>query len=63
MTQNSNSAAQAVTLPLAEAGRHVGYYYNNTRDTSDWYKLTTNADGMISNHSVKQRQKYLCLYL
>ena len=26
---------------------HVGYYYNNHRDTTDWYRLTTTQDGLI----------------
>ncbi|MFZ1799482.1 MAG: hypothetical protein WAU24_06415, partial [Chitinophagaceae bacterium] len=26
---------------------HLGYYYNNHRDTSDWYKVTTTSDGML----------------
>lgn len=26
---------------------HIGYYYNNRRDSSDWFKLTTYSDGLI----------------
>ncbi len=26
---------------------HIGYYWNHQRDSSDWYKFTTNADGKI----------------
>ncbi|HRI20204.1 MAG TPA: T9SS type A sorting domain-containing protein, partial [Panacibacter sp.] len=26
---------------------HIGYYWNHRRDSSDWYKFTTNADGKI----------------
>jgi len=26
---------------------HVGYYYMNHRDTADWFKLTTNGDGLV----------------
>ena len=26
---------------------HIGYYYNNLRDTADWYKITTTADGLL----------------
>ncbi len=44
----NGSAATAITLPLngTKTG-HVGYYYNNRRDTTDWYKVTTNADGLL----------------
>jgi Secretion system C-terminal sorting domain/Fibronectin type III domain len=45
----NNSKAQAETFALnSTVTGHVGYYYNVNRDTSDWYKLTTNADGEIS---------------
>lgn len=26
---------------------HIGYYYNNVRDSADWFKLTTILDGLI----------------
>ncbi|MEO5893194.1 MAG: T9SS type A sorting domain-containing protein [Ferruginibacter sp.] len=44
----NGSAAGAVVLPLngSKTG-HVGYYYNNQRDTADWYKITTTADGLL----------------
>jgi hypothetical protein len=44
----NNSVAQAETLPLnATVTGHIGYYYNNQRDSSDWYAVTTNQDGML----------------
>jgi hypothetical protein len=44
----NGTTATAVTLPLngSKTG-HVGYYYNNQRDTADWYKVTTTADGLL----------------
>ena len=44
----NGTAATALTLPL-NGGKtgHIGYYYNNQRDTSDWYKVTTTADGLL----------------
>src|SRR5450432_1013229 len=44
----NRSAATAVTLPI-NSGKtgHVGYYYNSLRDTTDWYKVTTTADGLL----------------
>ncbi len=38
-TEPNGAAATAVVLPFngSKTG-HVGYYYNNKRDTADWYK-------------------------
>ena len=44
------NGTRATALTLAMDGSttgHVGYYYNNTRDSADWYKVTTNADGLL----------------
>ncbi len=42
---------QALTLPLnGSATGHIGYYYNNHKDSSDWYKIKTTADGMLTIH-------------
>ncbi|MEP6466842.1 MAG: PPC domain-containing protein, partial [Parafilimonas sp.] len=43
-----STRAQAIVLPLngSKTG-HIGYYYNNHRDSVDWYKVTTNADGRL----------------
>ena len=44
----NGTAATAVDLPFngSKTG-HVGYYYNNLRDTTDWYKVTTTTDGLL----------------
>ncbi|MEO6819980.1 MAG: PPC domain-containing protein, partial [Ginsengibacter sp.] len=43
-----STRALALTLPL-NGGRtgHLGYYYNNHRDSTDWYKVTTTSDGLL----------------
>ncbi|MBV9963154.1 MAG: PPC domain-containing protein, partial [Parafilimonas sp.] len=43
-----SSRATALTLPLngTKTG-HEGYYYNNQRDLLDFYKITTNGDGLL----------------
>ena len=44
----NGSRSSALVLPLTgSASGHLGYYYNNLRDTADWYKVTTNADGLL----------------
>ncbi|MEP7319486.1 MAG: hypothetical protein ABI921_12120, partial [Panacibacter sp.] len=44
----NNSRADAKTLNLnSSTTGHVNYYYNLQRDSSDWYKVTTNADGRL----------------
>ena len=44
----NNTKAQAKVLALNNSKTgHIGYYYNNLRDTFDWYKVTTNADGRL----------------
>lgn len=44
----NDTRALAKVLPLngSKTG-HINYYYNNTKDTYDWYKVTTNADGRL----------------
>ena len=44
----NGTRATAVVLPQngSKTG-HVGYYYNNLRDTADWYKITTTTDGLL----------------
>ncbi|MEO8861262.1 MAG: T9SS type A sorting domain-containing protein [Ginsengibacter sp.] len=45
----NNTIAQADRLNLNDSTQgHLGYYYNNHRDTTDWYKVTTNADGQLN---------------
>ena len=44
----NNARATAIALPVNNSTTgHVGYYYNNLRDTTDWYKVTTTADGLL----------------
>ena len=52
---NSNTAT-SISLPQngSETG-HVGYYYNNQRDTTDWYKITTTADGLLRVYLATER--------
>ena len=42
----SRTTAQILPLNASDTGQ-VGYYYNGGRDTADWYKVTTNADGLL----------------
>ena len=44
----NGTTASAVVLPQngSKTG-HAGYYYNHLRDTADWYKVTTTADGLL----------------
>lgn len=47
-TEPDSTRALAATLPLnGKKTGHVNYYYNNHRDSVDWYKVTTNADGRL----------------
>ncbi len=44
----NGTKALAKTLAInGFATGHIGYYYNHQRDTLDWYKITTTADGLI----------------
>lgn len=56
--------AQANVLPLngSKTG-HVNYYYNLNRDVADWYKVTTNNDGMLTVNLTSQNGKYVWAYL
>lgn len=60
----NGTVAQAKVLPLngSRAG-HVGYYYNNTRDTVDWYKVTTTADGKLNLSLTPANGEYVWIYL
>ncbi|MBX7109555.1 MAG: T9SS type A sorting domain-containing protein [Chitinophagales bacterium] len=41
--------AQAIPLSVnATVTGHIGYYFNHVRDTSDWYQVTTAADGRLT---------------
>lgn len=45
----NSGKATAKVLPLngSKTG-HIGYYYYNSRDTADWYKITTTAHGDLA---------------
>ncbi|HEX5155262.1 MAG TPA: pre-peptidase C-terminal domain-containing protein [Parafilimonas sp.] len=48
-TEPNDSKAQALTLPLnGSVTGHTNYYYKLKKDSADWYKLTTDKDGMIT---------------
>ncbi len=55
-TEPNGAAATAIVLPFngSKTG-HVGYYYNNQRDTADWYKVTTTADGLLKIYLATER--------
>ena len=60
-----STRATALTLPLGGSTTgHIGYYYNHHRDTTDEYKVTTNADGALSVTltSVNGNPVYAALY-
>ncbi len=47
-TEPDSTRALAHVLVLNDSIKgHINYYYNNHRDSSDWYKVTTNADGLL----------------
>ena len=47
-TEPDSTRAQANVLALNDSTTgHIGYYYNNHRDSVDWYKVTTNSDGLL----------------
>ena len=56
--------SQALVLPLnGNKTGHIGYYYNNVRDSIDWYKVTTNADGLLKLQLTSYNGKYVWVYL
>jgi hypothetical protein len=62
-TEPDSTDGLALTLPLNDSTTgHVGYYYNNHRDSADWYKVTTNADGQLSLY-ISDVTHYLSVYL
>ncbi len=61
----NNTKAQALTMPLNGSVKgHIDYYNNNLRDTFDWYKVTTNADGRLrlTMHSGNGQNVYATLF-
>ncbi len=63
-TEPNNTKAQAKVLPLngSKTG-HVNYYYNNLRDSADWYKVTIPEDGMLSLKLTSGNGEYVWAYL
>ena len=60
-----STTTQALTLPLnGNKQGHIGYYYNNHRDSADWYKVTTIADGRLrlTMSSANNQNVYAVLY-
>ena len=56
----NGTKAQALNINLGDSAvGHVNYYYNHSRDTADWYKVTTTLDGQL-NYSI---QTYSGLYV
>ena len=63
-TEPDSTVAQALTLPLnSSVTGHVGYYYNNHRDSVDWYKVTTNADGLLRLSLTPANGQFTWIYL
>lgn len=59
-----STKALALTLPLnSSVTGHVNYYYNNHRDSVDWYKVTTNGDGRLRLRLTSGNSQYLWAYL
>ena len=59
-----SSRATALTLPLnSTTTGHVGYYYNNHRDSLDWYKITVNTDGMLQLKLTSGNGNNISVYL
>ncbi len=42
---------------------HVGYYFNNKRDTADWFKITTGEDGLLEINTTPGNNNYVYVYL
>ena len=60
----NNTRGQAKTLALnGSVTGHVGYYYNNKRDTIDWWKVTTNKDGRLDFTITSHNGYYIYAYL
>ncbi len=62
--ESNDTKAQANSLPLngSKTG-HVGYYYNNKRDTADWYKVVTDADGLLKITAIPANGSTIRIYL
>lgn len=60
----NGSKALALPIGIGETKTgHVGYYYNLNRDTIDWYKVTTTADGQLNLTLTSGNSQYLSMFL
>ena len=60
----NDTKAQALTLGLnSSTTGHINYYYNNARDGSDWYKVTTTADGRLRLRVTPANGQYIRCWL
>ncbi|HRH49494.1 MAG TPA: pre-peptidase C-terminal domain-containing protein, partial [Panacibacter sp.] len=60
----NDTKAQALTLGLnSTTTGHIDYYYNNARDSSDWYKVTTTADGRLRLRMTPANGQYINCWL
>ncbi|HUM48420.1 MAG TPA: hypothetical protein PLD84_15920, partial [Chitinophagales bacterium] len=60
----NNTKGQAKTLQLNnQKTGQVGYYYNGVRDTTDWYKLTTDTDGDLELTIKSENGEYVYVTL
>lgn len=60
----NNTKTQAITLNVNSTKTgHVGYYNNKKRDTADWYKITTTADGLLKLKLTPANGAYIWAYL
>src|SRR5665213_3127817 len=60
----NNTKAQANVLPLNDSTTgHINYFYNNHRDTLDFYKITTNADGLLRLRLTSKNGNNVSAYL
>ena len=63
-SEPNNSKADAKTLLLNNSTTgHTNYYYNLQRDSSDWYKVTTNADGQLTLSLTPANGENVWIYL
>ncbi len=59
-SEPNNSKSQAKNIPLNSSKTgNVGYYYNNARDESDWYKFTTTEDGKVKLTMASENGQYV----
>ncbi|HYK45942.1 MAG TPA: PPC domain-containing protein, partial [Parafilimonas sp.] len=59
---DTKALAKALALNGSKTG-HVNYFYNGYRDSADWYKITTNADGLLRLRLTSGNGQYIWAYL